>query len=243
MLLHGFTQTGASWRPIVDELARSAPGCPVRVPDLPGHGAADPADDGSSLAETAASLVNRWGRALYVGYSMGGRLALRLAVDHPGAVAGLVVVGATAGIDDPGERLARRRSDEALADEIETIGVDRFLDRWMTLPLFAGFRAEADDEAARRRNRATGLAASLRNAGTGTMDPPLWSDLGRITAPTIVVAGSEDTKFVALGERLVAGIGAAARFESLPGCGHTAHLERPRRFAALVSAHRAELRG
>lgn len=238
VLLHGFTQTAVSWSPVVDEVRRVLPGRTVEVPDLPGHGSADPDDDGSDLATTADRLadrmLDRFGRALVVGYSMGGRLALQMAVDRPDAVAGLLLVGATAGIDDPVGRAERRRADEALASDIEADGVRGFLDRWMALPLFTGFRAGPADLAARRANRAEGLAASLRHAGTGTMDPPLWDRLGAIGVPVTVSAGSRDAKFTALGRRLVDGIGANARFERFEDAGHTAHLEHPARTVELI---------
>jgi len=235
VLLHGFTQTGVSWRPVLDALRPLLPGVEVVAPDLAGHGAADPALDGSDLAASAAAVAARCGRALYVGYSMGGRTALRLALDHPGAVAGLVLLGATAGIDDPAARAERRAADGALAARIEDGGVAAFLDRWLALPLFDGLEPAADDLAARRANRPEGLAASLRHAGTATMDPPWWDRLGGITAPTTVAAGERDVKFRALGERLAAGLGGPARLAVLAGCGHAAHLQDPAAFARLVA--------
>lgn len=234
LLLHGFTQTSASWMPVVDRLRRVLPDRRILVPDLSGHGSADPVEDGSSLAATAARLADRFGRTVVVGYSMGGRLALQLTIDHPDAVAGLLLVGATAGIDDPAERADRRRADEELAARIEEEGVEAFLERWTALPLFDGYRATDADLAARRASRAGGLAASLRAAGTGTMDPPLWGRLAEIGVPVTVTAGSRDDKFVKLGHRLVAGIGADARFEVVPDAGHTAHLQRPDRVVELI---------
>lgn len=234
VLLHGFTQTGVSWRPVREVLADRMPSLRVHTPDLAGHGSADITLDGSDLVEMADQLVEAFGRAIWVGYSMGGRTALRLALDHPDAVAGLVLVGATAGIDDPDERAARRASDEHLAERIEADGVAAFLDRWLAQPLFADLEAAADDLMARRSNRPDGLAASLRRAGTGTMDPPWWGDLHRIGAPTRVIAGAEDAKFVGLGRRLAERIGSWASFGAFDGCGHAAHLERPDLLAAEV---------
>jgi len=156
VLLHGFTQTGVSWRPIIERLP---PTWAVRAPDLPGHGTAG--DRHLDLAATAAHLADELpDPALVVGYSMGGRTALRLALDRPDRVAGLVLIGATAGIDDPGERAARRRADEALADRIEAEGVEPFLDRWLAQPLFAGLHPEPDDLAARRANTRRGGTSS-----------------------------------------------------------------------------------
>lgn len=232
LLLHGFTQTGASWRPVAERLPAS---WTVQTPDLPGHGTAGDLrlDLGGSAARLAAAIGGE--PALVAGYSMGGRTALRLALDHPAAVAGLVLVGATAGIDDPGERAARRQADHELADRIEADGVGAFLDRWLAQPLFAGLHPEPDDLAARRANTAAGLASSLRLAGTGTMDPPWWDDLHRIEAPVLVVWGEQDAKFAALGRRLAERIGSNAETTAVAGVGHAAHLEACEEFAALVA--------
>ncbi len=232
VLLHGFTQTGASWRPVAERLPTS---WDVQAPDLPGHGTAG--DLQLDLAASAGRLAELVGDepAIVVGYSMGGRTALRLALDHPAAIAGLVLIGATAGIDDPVDRAARRAADHALADRIEAGGVEAFLDSWLAQPLFAGFRPEPDDLAARRANTATGLASSLRHAGTGTMDPPWWDELGRIDIPTLVLWSKADTKFAALGRRLARGVGPSAETTSLADVGHAAHLEAPDAVAALLT--------
>lgn len=229
MLLHGFTQTGVSWRPVVERLGGDVE---VVTPDLPGHGTA--AATRLDLAGTAAAVAATGGRASYVGYSMGGRVALRLALDHADLVEGLVLIGATAGIDDPAERAARREADEALARRIEADGVEPFLAGWLAQPLFAGLTPAPDDLAARRANPAAGLAASLRLSGTGTMDPPWWDDLPAIAAPTTVVAGEHDAKFRALGRRLAGSIGGPTELVVVPGAGHACHLEDPAAVAAVV---------
>lgn len=229
VLLHGFTQTGVSWRPVVEHLG---PDLEVVAPDLPGHGTASA--QRLDLADTAAALAEAQGRATYVGYSMGGRVALRLALDHPDRVERLVLIGATAGIDDPAERAARRAADEALARSIEADGVAAFLDRWLAQPLFAGLEPEPDDLAARLANNPAGLAASLRRAGTGTMDPPWWDALGAVTAPTTVVAGEHDAKFRTLGQRLVDALPGPTALTVVPGAGHACHLERPDVVAGLI---------
>ncbi|HEU5150571.1 MAG TPA: alpha/beta fold hydrolase [Iamia sp.] len=229
VLLHGFTQTGVSWRPVVEHLD---PAVEVATPDLPGHGTAAAAR--LDLAGTAAALAAEHGRATWVGYSMGGRVALRLALDHPDLVERLVLVGATAGIDDPAERAARRAADEALARRIEADGVEAFLAGWLAQPLFAGLDPAPDDLAARRANPAAGLAASLRLSGTGTMDPPWWAELGGLAVPTTVVAGEHDAKFRALGERLAAAVAGPATVAVVPATGHACHLQAPAALAALL---------
>ncbi len=229
VLVHGFTQTSASWGPVAADLARDHR---VVAVDAPGHGGSGPLR--ADLTRGAALLGDRGGRAVYVGYSMGGRLALRLALDRPDLVDGLVLLGATAGIDRPEDRRARRADDERLARQVEADGVAAFLDRWLAQPLFADLVPHPADLAARRANGAPDLASSLRLAGTGTMDPPWWDELHALTPPTLVVAGERDQKFTALGRRLVDAIGPPARFAALAGCGHAAHLQQPEAFADLV---------
>ncbi|HEX2577723.1 MAG TPA: alpha/beta fold hydrolase [Aquihabitans sp.] len=237
VLVHGFTQTLASWAPVAADLARDHV---VTSVDAPGHGGSSALR--ADLAAGATALGATGGRAVYVGYSMGGRLALRLALDRPDLVAGLVLLGATAGIDDPAERAARRRADDALAQQLEQEGVEPFLARWLAQPLFAGLEPTTADLAARLANDPAALASSLRLAGTGTMDPPWWAELGAVSAPTLVLAGAEDPKFTALALRLAEGIGPGARQASVTGAGHAAHLQDPvavavvvRRFVATLS--------
>jgi pimeloyl-ACP methyl ester carboxylesterase len=161
---------------------------------------------------------------------MGARTCLHLALLRPDVVTALVLLGGTAGIDDPDERAARRTADDALADRLERIGTEAFLDEWLAQPLFAGLPPEGRGA---RSADAAGLAWSLRLAGTGTQEP-LWSRLAELTMPVLVVAGERDARFRALGDRLVAGIGAGATMAVVPDAGHAAHLERPEAFLALV---------
>lgn len=229
VLVHGFTQTRASWNPVTEDLGRDHQ---VLVVDAPGHGEAG--ELRADLATGARLLIDAGGHAVYVGYSMGGRLALRAALDRPDLVSGLVLLGATAGIDNPNERAARQVADEAMAGRIEAEGVAPFLTGWLDQQLFTDLDVDPVDRAARLANTAAGLASSLRLAGTGTMDPPWWDELGRCQVPTLVVAGGRDQKFTALGCRLAEGLGGPSRFTSLPDVGHAAHLQRPQTFAALV---------
>lgn len=235
VLLHGFTQTGRSWEQVVAPWRASAQ---VVLPDLPGHGTGGPA---RPLSEAALDLAARHGPAVWIGYSLGGRHALEVALARPDVVEALVLVGATAGLEDPSERSARRSSDDALARSLEHHGLEAFLDRWLALPLFAGLPPERAGREERLGNTVDGLAGSLRLAGTGTQEPS-WHRLGTLTMPVLVLAGAEDHKFSELGRRLSAGIGAGARFETVPGAGHSAHLEQPEAFRAAVERFLAAVR-
>lgn len=227
-LVHGFTQTSACWGPLPADLADTAE---VIGLDAPGHGRAS--HERADLDEGAASLGGQGGTAAWLGYSMGGRYCLHLALAEPDRVERLVLVSTTAGIDDPGGRAARRATDEALAIRLEEVGVDAFLDEWLALPLFAGLPHEARCLEARRTNTVEGLASSLRRAGTGSQRP-LWDRLHELAMPVLVVAGADDPKFAALAQRLVQGIGHRATLAIVDGAGHTVHLEQPGEFVEVV---------
>lgn len=228
---HGFTQTAGSWAVVGARLREVLPGVEVVAVDLPGHGTA--ADLRADLWGSADHLVAAGGSATYVGYSMGGRVALHAALAHPDRVERLVLIGATAGIDDAEERARRRADDEALADHLERVGVERFVDEWLTNPLFAGLDESTAMRADRIGNTAAGLAASLRLAGTGTQ-MPLWDRLAAIDAPVLVLVGEHDAKFRRLGERLASGL-PAATLSVIPGAGHSVHLERPDRTVEAIA--------
>jgi 2-succinyl-6-hydroxy-2,4-cyclohexadiene-1-carboxylate synthase len=228
VLLHGFGQTARCWGALSAALT---PGYEVIRLDAPGHG--DTGGEGADLATTADLIAETAGPAAYVGYSMGGRMALQLAVDRPDVVQRLVVIGGTPGIEDDSERAARREADQALAQRIRDEGVDAFIRYWLDLPLFAGLPAEARFEDERRRNTAEGLATSLERAGTGSQEP-LWDRLASIDVPVLLVAGQDDPRYVDLAFRTSAAIGVGTEVSLIPHAGHSAHLEQPERFTGAL---------
>ena len=235
VLVHGFTQSGRAWGPVGEALAGRYR---LVALDAPGHGrsaavAADLPGGADLMAGTARAAVG--GPAAWLGYSMGGRYALHVALRHPGAVERLILVSATAGIDDPDERAARRSSDEALAGRVESEGLEPFLRWWLAQPLFRSLPAGAEQMEGRLEGSPAGLASSLRLAGTGTQEP-LWDRLGRLAMPVLVVAGELDTRYCALARRMAEAIGANADLEIVAGAGHACHLERPDAFLAAVTS-------
>jgi len=228
VLLHGFTQTRDCWGPVADDLARDHE--VVRL-DAPGHG--DAADVRLDLVGSADRAAAEGGRAVYVGYSMGARMALHVALGHPQVVAALVLVGGTPGLEDEAERTARRQRDHDLAARLRAIGVDAFLEEWLDQPLFAGLPqwARFDDE--RRRNTAEGLASSLELAGTGSQTS-LWPRLRELTMPVLAVAGEDDERYAEIARRMAATVGENAQVALVPEAGHAAHLEQPEAFLATL---------
>ncbi|MGI9080482.1 MAG: alpha/beta fold hydrolase [Acidimicrobiales bacterium] len=231
VLVHGFTQTLRSWDVVAPELAAHRE---VARIDIPGHGGS--ADIRLGFVEAAWAVGQAGGRASYVGYSLGGRLCLHLALDHPELVDALVLVGASPGLADPAERAQRRRGDESLAAQIESEGTSAFVDRWLRQPMFAHLQPSAADLAARRANPPEGLAAALRLLGTGAQEP-VWDRLGELTMPVQLVVGEADAKFDAIARDMATRMTSSpAEVVRIPGAGHAAHLERPREWTDAVSA-------
>ncbi len=226
--LHGFTQTHHSWHECARLIADDLDGASTLVfPDLPGHGLSR--EDRTTIGTAATRLARVLGPATVVGYSMGGRTALHVALAADNQVERLVLIGATPGLADPTERAARRAADEARAERIESIGVEAFLDEWLAAPLFATLPVERSGLEHRRRNTAPGLMHSLRTAGTGTQES-LWGRLGEIEIPVLVLAGELDDKFRAIGREMADRL-PNAEFGTIAGAGHAAHSEQPRAVA------------
>jgi 2-succinyl-6-hydroxy-2,4-cyclohexadiene-1-carboxylate synthase len=242
MLLHGFTGSGWSMNEVSLALARDFE---VITPDLPGHGRSIAADDGSVYAfedclDRLAATLEKAGhaRAHWIGYSLGARLALAFAVRFPERVASLLLIGARAGLESVSERAGRRRADEALADRIETDGIEAFVDEWLAQPLFVSQqRLGREFVAAQRRQRldndARSLAASLRGMGPG-VQPALFADLPLLDVPVLLVAGTLDHAFVAHARDLERRL-PDAEVREIADAGHAVHLEQP---AAFIEAAR-----
>jgi 2-succinyl-6-hydroxy-2,4-cyclohexadiene-1-carboxylate synthase len=232
VLLHGFSGTRRAWDRVTEQLSPQRY-LPLAL-DLPGHGDAAAKDAPITFDSCVAHvLAHSPERFALCGYSLGGRVALHVALAAPQRVSRLVLVSTSAGIEDLAERAERRSADRLLADELERSPFEQFVERWRTQPLFADDPPEVGELARedQRRNRPSALAAVLRGIGTGEM-PPLWHRLGELTMPVTVVAGERDAKFRTLGERMVAPI-ADAELVVIPG-GHGLPLESPEAVAQLL---------
>ncbi|MGA8297660.1 MAG: alpha/beta fold hydrolase [Acidimicrobiales bacterium] len=234
VLIHGFTQTGRSWAEQVHALSEHFE---VVTVDLPGHGRSADVEV-ADLDDAGRLLVEAVGEATYVGYSMGGRVALHAAFHFPESVRTMVLAGVSPGIADEKERIERRRADEALAGRLDgsagtPISLAQFLDEWLAQPLFASLAPEARGRAAREENTTTGLARALRRLGTGTQVYDV-ERLRRLEMPVFIVAGEHDAKFRALGEEMAAVIGKNAATSTVPSAGHAWPFERPTKLATAV---------
>jgi 2-succinyl-6-hydroxy-2,4-cyclohexadiene-1-carboxylate synthase len=233
VLLHGFSATGRAWDGVAAVLRRE--GYRPLAPDLPGHGTASnfeaPITFDACVRHVLADAPERF---VLCGYSLGGRVGLHVALSAPERVSHLVLVSTTAGIEDAVEREARRLADRRLADELERMPFEDFIERWRTQPLFADEPADAGRlaRADQRRNRPEALAEVLRGVGAGEMEP-VWARLAAIQAPVSVVVGTRDAKYLAIGRRLAAGAPHGRLFTAAGG--HGLPLENPDAVARVIA--------
>ncbi len=239
LFLHGFMGRASDWRPIMaglDERYRCI------AADLPGHGSSLGLPEGSYTMEGTADAVLRLldeldlHKLTIAGYSMGGRLALYLALRHPERCAGLFLESTSPGLENEAERQARRASDEKLARRLETEDFEKFLESWHRQPLFASLsRHEGLLEelvSKRRYNDPNELARSLRGMGTGSQQS-LWDELSDLRVPALAVAGELDAKFVDAARRMAA-LSYRMKDVVVAGAGHNIHVERPVEYLGLL---------
>ena len=241
LFLHGFMGSSEDWAAAAAALEGRAFAVTV---DLPGHGASLGLPPETYTIEGAARAVIRVlddlgvEEASLVGYSMGGRLALYLALRHSGRCARLMLESASPGLVSTKERAARRDADEERARRLESERFEEFLRDWYRQPLFASLARDGEllrsTIEARRRNDPTELARSLRGMGTGAQ-PSLWEELAGLRTPTLAVAGELDGKFGEISRRM-AGISPMVRTALVPRAGHNVRAEAPEAYAALLQA-------
>lgn len=234
LFLHGFTGRGASWSHAAASLADFLS---PRCPDLPGHaGTPLPARLGREGFEaTIAALAAQISApTMVIGYSQGARLALALAVRHPGKVTRLVLESGTAGLVRHHDRGLRQAEDETRAMAIEAQGVDAFIAKWEQLPLFAGIPRTAEFDHRRRAHTPSGLAGALRCLSLG-VQPNFWPQLHRLMVPTLLITGARDAKFTAIARKM-AGELPLGWHVTVPNAGHAVHLEAPREWADEIRA-------
>lgn len=238
LFLHGFTGSGRDWM----ETVAALPEYRCILVDLPGHGLSAECPSGVyPMSHTALALLAvldnlRVGLCVPVGYSMGGRLALYLALTHPDRCRAVVVESGSPGLASEQERESRREWDEAKASELEQQGLDAFLEAWYRQPLFHSIgRNEArfaELMERRRHNDLAGLARSLRLMGTGSQ-PSLWPELPGIPFPWLAIAGEFDSRYRKTMRDMVS-LSENGRLVTIPDAGHNTHFENPEAFSRAL---------
>jgi 2-succinyl-6-hydroxy-2,4-cyclohexadiene-1-carboxylate synthase len=239
LFLHGFMGSGADWADAVSALDERFY---CVAPDLPGHGRSLGLTPRAYTIEGAAKMLRglldglEISRATLVGYSMGGRLALYLALRYPERCSGLCLESASPGLESGVEREARREADEERARCLESGDFEEFLRDWYSQPLFASLaRREGLVQAmieARLQNDPVELARSLRGMGAGKA-PCLWGELAGLRVPTLAVAGELDATYVEVSRRMGAS-SPNVRAAVVSGAGHNVRAEDPGAYLALL---------
>ena len=241
LLLHGFTGDTTIWELIRNGLEISHQ---VITIDILGHGQSDNPDDVSAyrMERVACDILELMdalsvAKAHLLGYSMGGRLALHLAIRFPDRFHSLILESASPGLKTEAERNERRIRDNTLADKIEANGIEWFVEFWENLPLWDSQKRLPKAVLERQRkqrlsNNPNGLANSLRGMGTG-VQPSLWDNLANLTLPVQLIVGEHDAKFIGI-NREMADLMPQVDMQIMPNAGHTVHLENPTAFSEQV---------
>lgn len=241
LLLHGFTGSIRSWDEQVNLWQANYK---VIAVDLLGHGQSDAPhqSDRYDMILAIRDLITildqlEISQVAMLGYSMGGRLALSFALQHPHRVSALILESASPGLATEEEREERLKQDQMLADQIEQRGIEWFVNHWENVPLFAsvGQLPEHKRSALRHQrlaNRPEALAHSLRGMSTGAQ-PSWWQALGNLQLPTLLLAGEYDIKFREIAKQMQRQI-TRSTYECVHGAGHIIHLEQPEAFNTLV---------
>lgn len=227
LFIPGFMQRGDSWRPVAELLPESYPS---RLLDHAEHSFE------GRMGEILAS-----GASVLVGYSLGGRLALRAALRSPDSFAGVVVVGSTAGIEEGPLRVTRAEADEKLASWMEAMPIEDIVSLWERQPLFAD-QSDAlveQQRPGRLSHDPRSLALLLRTAGQGTLEP-VSHELRSLELPILAIAGARDDGYAAAVKRIAA-TAPNARAVIVENAGHAAHLQQPQEVADLIAEFVANL--
>ncbi|MGH1364822.1 MAG: 2-succinyl-6-hydroxy-2,4-cyclohexadiene-1-carboxylate synthase [Calditrichia bacterium] len=238
LFLHGFMGCGEDWRSICKEL-QPRHGC--LTIDLPGHGDSAIWDGNCwDIESTAAACIDVLDshsieKCVLTGYSMGGRVALYLAIKFPDRFAGIVLESASPGLENAKERSARRRVDYDRAAMLEKTGLQGFLKSWYNMPLFSETLTETQKAhllQKRSKNNVSAVARSLRELGTG-VQPSLWNQLAEIILPLFLFVGEKDAKFIQIAEEMQQ-LNPGASINVFPNCGHNCHLENTKLFVTTL---------
>lgn len=229
VLLHGFTQTSRSWDRYIDLLQ---PEQSIIRFDAPGH--ANSTSVSADLPTTATMVAEQGAKADYIGYSMGARLALHIALLHPDSVRRLVLISGSPGLRTNAEQIERQRSDEQLAREIRQVGVSQFVSKWLSNPMFANLVSTEGEIKDRLRNSVDGLVSSLTMSGTGSQQS-LWDRLSELSMPVLLIVGENDQKFRQINSEMKNLISSQTELVIIQNAGHAVHLEQPKQCVSVIA--------
>lgn len=237
MLIHGFTNAGWSWMNQVAALVFA--GYSVILPDLRGHGLSDPATDVTTVDDLTRDIVGLLdhlaiARVSVCGLSLGGMIALTLALEQPQRVDRLVVANSRAAFNDPATA-------DLVAGWVEMFHrpggpLQRFQATWPVM-----LNVQYRESPAGRATYATWcrlaerhVGSSLANVALGMRAFDVAGRLQGIGHSTLVIAGEEDKLFPPAVAREVSDGVADAQFTIIPGAAHISSLDSAEAFNARL---------
>jgi pimeloyl-ACP methyl ester carboxylesterase len=221
LLTHGFGASQAMWAPNLDALGLDRQ---VVTWDLPGHGASILRSGELSHDRCIADMVElidvlNTPRAVVGGMSLGGFLSLLFVARHPERVAALLLVDAGPGFRDDAARESWNAWVGGLADDLEARGL-------------AALRPSPETAAAEHAAGADALAAAARGILI-QRDGEAFESLSTITAPTLIVVGANDDRYLAAADAMARRI-PGARKVVIENAGHAANMDQPAQFNRSV---------
>lgn len=235
LFLHGFLGSGNDWTEVIQYLSQDY-NCLTL--DLPGHGKTRlTAKEDNSLERTASTLIELLNRqkinkCLLTGYSMGGRIALFLALRYPQYFSKVVLESASPGLRTEKEQKERIAQDEKIARDLESGDLKLFLKEWYSQTLFKGLTDQKNfSQLLERRDESDPgkLAQSLRFLSTGKQ-PSLWKEINQNKIPILLITGEDDVKFQSIAYEM-ANLNEFIQVEIVEKCSHNVHFQRPEEFA------------
>lgn len=250
LFLHGFTGSIADWKFIGNKLD---PNYNAILIDLLGHGlSSSPSKSEFYSPESQVIILKKVlkvigiEKVVIIGYSMGGRLALNFAWKYPENVIALVLESTSFGLKTEEEKNLRLKADSKLAEKIESLSMEKFIDFWLNLPLFHSITKMPEHNVIELKyrkiqsNNKIGLANSLRAFSTGAMED-FRITMKNLNKPILIIAGELDEKF-SLDSIEANSVIRNSVLEIVKNCGHNVHYENPTEFLKLVNKFLSNIR-
>lgn len=227
--LHGFMGEASDW----DEVRAQLSEFETRAINI--EVATDWQDTLHSIANSLTS------NSIVIGYSMGARLALGIALEFPKKCGGLIFISGNPGLESDEERDARKIADEKVASRIEQFGVKpatkkSFLNDWYRSSVFTSLPDEIrKQEIQRKLGRDANDWPAMLRVNSVSRQPNYWPRLNELSMPTLVVAGERDEKYKAITFRFAEAV-VSNRVTSrvLENCGHMVHREKSAELSHLI---------
>jgi 2-succinyl-6-hydroxy-2,4-cyclohexadiene-1-carboxylate synthase len=250
-MLHGWLGSSHDWDEVLKFISKQF--IPITI-DLPGHGQSPPfSEDELSFEKISSEIIQLYDRIrseqlleenpILVGYSMGGRVALQLAMQYPTYFKGVALIAAHTGISSVELRSKRGLEDDRRAAELTTMPWHEFLENWYGLPIFSSLQRKPDTLAQimekrirfKPKNpehllRALSLAKQPCLVDETSKSRPLMAES---LPPTLLIAGEEDQTYTQHYNEISTKIG--AKVSIVRNAGHSLLYEAPAQLSETIN--------